>query len=92
MLLENIRNLLVKVQSSNKVERDTFIAEIQNLIWNDETMTNETINDVLTDIAHILDFYESNINFRMEDPSFYGDEQLEIQIKAAIVKIEKFLT
>ena len=32
----------------------------QNIIWDDETIQDASINDILTDIAYILDFYEPN--------------------------------
>jgi hypothetical protein len=89
MLLKDIKKLLLRVQASKGEERELYIQKIQGVIWNDEIIQDEALNDVLTDIAYILDFYEFDDEWRKESPSYYGDEQLEREIKSAIHKIDK---
>ncbi len=90
MLLKKIKDLLTKALYSNGAERASYIQNAQNLIWDDETIQDESLNDILTDIAYILDFYEPNEEWRKEDPSYYGDEKLEQELKSAITKLEDF--
>lgn len=90
MLLKYIKDILIKAQSSKGEERESYIQEAQNLIWEDETIQDETINDLLTDIAYVLDFYEPNKEWRRESASFYGDEQLEKELKSVIIELEKY--
>ena len=90
MLLQDIKGLLAKAQSSNGEERVSCIQNIQNIIWNDETIEDEYLNDILTDIAYILDFYEYNKEWRKEAPNYYGDEKLDQELKYAIAKLEEY--
>ena len=69
---------------NNALNRKELIKEFQNLIWNDE----ESI-DILKDLAYDLDFYEPNEILRKEDPSYYGDERLEKEIKEVLQKLGK---
>jgi len=49
------------------------------------------VYEILYDLAFDLDNYEPNIEWRQEEPSYYGDEKLEILVKEALGKIEKLL-
>ncbi len=60
----------------------TLIKKFQELIWNDENA-----NEILSELAYDLDFYEPNEEWRKEDPSYYGDVQLEALIKQALHKL-----
>ena len=68
---------------TDKVNRKKLISEFQELIWNDENAS-----EVLSLLAYDLDFYEPNIELRKEDPSYYGDDRLEKEIKMAIQKLQ----
>jgi GGDEF domain-containing protein len=69
---------------TDKVNRKKLISEFQELIWNDENAS-----EVLSLLAYDLDFYEPNIELRKEDPSYYGDERLEEEIKLVINKLKE---
>jgi hypothetical protein len=43
--------------------------------------------EVLRDLALDLDFYEPNEGSRAEDSSYFGDEQAEREIRAALGKL-----
>jgi hypothetical protein len=77
-ILERILN-----DSGNRM---IFIKEFQNLIWNAE----ESI-EVLKDLAYDLDFYEPDEVLRMQDPSYFGNERLEKEIKAVLKKLKTIL-
>lgn len=69
-------------------ERMLILKEFQDIAWNDVSIEDEQINDILTDAAYILDFYEPNEAWRKEDPSYYGDERLVEEIKSMLQKLE----
>jgi hypothetical protein len=68
---------------TDKVNRKDLISEFQELIWNDGNAS-----EILSLLAYELDFYEPNEELRKEDPSYYGDEQLEEEVKSAIQKLQ----
>ena len=90
MLLEDIKDLLIKAQSSKGEEKESYIKKIQNIIWDSEATQDESLNDILAYTAYVLDFYEPNEEWRKEDISYYGDERLEQELKSAIVKLEEY--
>ncbi len=67
----------------NKLNREKLISEFQNLVWN-----SEDSNDILSELAYDLDYYEADELKRKEDPSYYGDDHLENLIREAIKKLE----
>ncbi|MEO6284935.1 MAG: hypothetical protein ABIN80_15475 [Dyadobacter sp.] len=66
----------------DKHNRINLIKQFQEFVWNDDIA-----NEVLSDLAYDLDFYEPNEEWRKEDPSYYGDERLEEEIKSTIQKL-----
>lgn len=90
MLLNNIVKLLFEAYNSQGKERESKIKKVQELIWEDQTINDEKLNDILTDIAYNLDFYEPNEEWRKENPSFYGDEKLEKEIRGSLKKIDAY--
>ncbi len=68
----------------DKQNREVLIKEFQELIWNDENA-----NEILSELAYDLDFYEPNEKHRKENPSYYGDDRLEEEIKSTIQKLQE---
>jgi hypothetical protein len=66
----------------DKLNRKNLISEFQELIWNDKNA-----NEILSELAYDLDFYEPDEELRKEDSSYYGDNRLEEEIKLAIRKL-----
>lgn len=66
----------------DKQNRKILIKKFQELVWNDENA-----NEILSELAYDLDFYEPNEKYRKENPSYYGDNRLEEEIKSAIQKL-----
>jgi len=77
---------------TNKNQRKELIDDFQKKIWEQQNYytSNEVINSILSELAYDLDFYEPNEEWRKEDPSYYGEERLEQEIKDALRKIERY--
>ena len=67
----------------DKENRFILIKKFQGEIWN-----NDNANEILSELAYDLDFYESNEDWRKENSSYYGDEKLEQEIKLALEKLK----
>jgi hypothetical protein len=61
-----------------------LIKEFQNQVWNDEISKN----NILSELAYDLDFYEPDSALRLHDHSYYGDEILEREINLALKKLK----
>jgi predicted nucleic acid-binding protein len=83
---------LLKEAIENPKNRSERIKRFQQLVWDtreDEIAPGEQeIWDILNDLAADLDYYEPNEEWRREDPSFFGDEEVCQRILIAIAKAE----
>jgi hypothetical protein len=75
---------ILKKILTNKADRKQLISEFQELIWNDEHP-----NEVLSELAYDLDFYEPNEDLRKEDSTYYGDDRLEEELNIVIERLQK---
>jgi hypothetical protein len=80
-------NYILDAQHS---ERTELVKKLQNSIWNDESIQDERLNEILSELAYDLDFYEPNEEWKKESPNYYGDERLEELIKLGMQKIEEY--
>lgn len=71
-------------------ERIALVKKFQNEIWNDESVRDERLNEILSELAYDLDFYEPNEEWKGESSNYYGDEILENLIKSGMRKIEEY--
>jgi len=69
--------------------KQKLIRDFQDEVWNDESIQDENLNEILSELAYDLDFYEPNVEWRKEAPSYYGDDRLEVVIKNAIQKLQE---
>ena len=84
--MEILKNIL-----SDKDKREALINEFQEKVWNGTGYSaNERINEILSELAYDLDFYESNEEWRKEDPSYYGEERLKQEIYSVLKKLEEY--
>lgn len=90
MDLNTITSILEKILSSPKQKKIELIIKFQELVWNDESIKNNEIEEVLSTIAYDLDFYEPNERKRKEDPSFYGENRLEHEIKSTLEILNRY--
>ena len=87
--MDNLINLLYEILGRTINKRD-LIVEFQRKISDYEPSKEEyKIYNLLNDLALDLDYYEPNPEWRKEDPSFYGDDKLEEEIRTALEKIER---
>jgi hypothetical protein len=84
--LIQILNRILNVSTSEKV---TLVKTLQNEIWNDESLQDKALNEILSELAYDLDFYEPNEIWKKESPNYYGDERLDEIIKSGIQRIEQ---
>ncbi len=82
--------ILNKILTEKEPIRIKLIKSFQNEVWGDKSIIDETLNEILTELAYDLDFYEPNKEWRKEDTSYYGGERLEYLIKDGITKIENY--
>jgi hypothetical protein len=68
-----------------KQNRKQLIKQFQEHVWHHDALQNK----ILSELAYDLDFYEPDATLRAQDPSYYGDEQLEEEVKSALEKLKK---
>ena len=68
------------------------IRSVQTMILDEPDMPDENIQQVFSDLAYDLNFYEDEPRDRDEALGYYGDERLVEVIDTAIKKIEEFET
>jgi hypothetical protein len=84
-LIQLLQTVLV---SEHRIKQE-LIKEFQDEVWNDESIQDETLNEILSELAYDLDFYEHNEEWRKESLSFYDDYRLEEVVKTAIQKLQE---
>lgn len=84
-LIQLLQTVLV---AEHRIKQE-LIKEFQDEVWNDESIQDETLNEILSQLAYDLDFYEPNEEWRNESLSYYGDDRLEEVVKTAIQKLQE---
>lgn len=81
---------LLRLALSNRAKRVPAIKAFQNYIFNSSLpIPGATAEqwEALSDLAVDLDYYEPDPIARREDPSYYGDQRVEVEIAEALEKI-----
>lgn len=86
--IELIQLLQTVLVAEHRIKQE-LIKEFQDEVWNDESIQDETLNEILSQLAYDLDFYEPNEEWRKESLSYYGDDRLEEVVKTAIQKLQE---
>ena len=89
MILEQLIELLNDAHHANGYDRTRLVKRFQEFVWEDNTISDETLNDLLSTMAYDFDFYEPDTKMRGEDPSYYGDERLSEEIRTGLEKLRK---
>jgi len=84
MIKEKLKQIIA---SDDLEERKELINEFQEQVWNGEINTDNPAFEILSELAHDLDFYEPDENLRKEDSVYYGDEKLMQEISSALEKM-----
>jgi hypothetical protein len=70
--------------------RERWVKEFQDLAWNLPRLEPQGAEwDLLVDLAYDLDYYEPNPRLRREDPTFFGDEWLEDEVRTCLTKLRQ---
>ena len=84
-----LRNILEKAFKTEGQERFDNINFFLKEVWEDEAITDEKINDLLTDIAYDLEFYEpSNGDWSIDTSIYYDGEKMDRMLDEANASIE----
>jgi len=76
----------------NQKDRKKVIFEFSNeILLNDDTVYNDEVDNMLSDLAHDLAYYEPNSEYREQESSLFGDEELLGKIKPLIEKLKKII-
>ena len=83
-----LNKLLLQIINDVEPKRKMKIEKFQNYIRNEEIVgiTEEEMNMYNT-LAYDLDFYEPNEEWRKEDPVYYDEKKLIIEISEVLKKL-----
>ncbi|QRO51552.1 hypothetical protein NQ494_00660 [Butyricimonas virosa] len=81
--------LLQCILEAESPSKDELIREFQEEVWNDESVQDSKLNEVLSELAYDLDFYESNDRWRENNLGYYGNDKLKNIMKNAIQKLKE---
>jgi hypothetical protein len=85
--------ILQDILSSESSERAALVSKFQYLVWrgrDEREGANVEIDEILSDLAYDLDFYEPNATLRKESLSYYNDERLEREISSALQRLKEY--
>ncbi|WP_259068290.1 hypothetical protein HDF24_08775 [Mucilaginibacter sp. X4EP1] len=85
-----IIEILNKILVEDEPFKSELIVDFQTDIFKDESIVNESLDEIISDLAYDLDFYEPKEELRKQDSSFYNNERLAQIIKASIIKINNY--
>jgi hypothetical protein len=90
MIINQLVEILLSAHISRGTERINHIRKFQEIVWNDKSVEDESLNNFLSTLAYDFDFYEPNKAIKNEDLSYYGDERLIEEIKMGLEKLKKY--
>ena len=63
----------------------TVVLKFQDSVWHSEiSFPSRKAEDAARDLAHDLDYYESDPKLRAEDSSYFGEERAVAEIRSAL--------
>jgi len=88
--LDEIKEKLLEILNEKPGEiRGDLVRKFDDEIFlRDDIDVRDEVEDVLTDLADELEYYVSNSLWRKQHRSYFGDEELELNINTALQKIE----
>lgn len=85
---DHILGLLI-VTLHDSPNRRQYIEEFQQAVWGEDYAYEEWIREIFSELAGTLDYYEPNAYYRAEDPSFYGEDQLQTEIRDGLRRLRE---
>lgn len=89
--IAEIRELLLKIKSTQGDWRAQYISRLQDKIWEEAPVDDADLTSALANLAGDLNFYESDERDRDRELGYYGDERLAEVLDAALEKVEGYL-
>jgi hypothetical protein len=87
--VQTIKELLHTIKRTSGWPRMESIRAIQNMILDEPDMPDEDIQQIFSDLAYDLNFYDNEPD-RDEALGYYGDDKLMEVVDTAITKIEAY--
>lgn len=85
--LEALITLITRARNEH-LRRKAAVSEFQRLVWEGlDPSIPEGVRDVLRELAHDFDYFESDPEVRKEDPKYYGHARLERECDEALRKL-----
>lgn len=81
-------HVLGEILESGGTARLELIQYFQSEAWADDSDIDESIDDVVFEIAYDMDFYQPNEQWRKEALSLYGDDRLDEMLKEWILQLK----
>jgi len=82
--IEKLKEILIEKEP----RKSELIADFHHKIFKEDCHIGDTVDELLSELAIDMDFYEPNEEWRKQDHSFYGSEYLGEVIKGGLVKLE----
>lgn len=83
--------LLNQILKSEISDRSKLINEFQKEIWDSGSVGDTHLDEILSEIAYDLDFYEPNEEWQKEFLSYYGNEKLTELLNSRLSLLQRFL-
>ncbi len=88
--LSKMISLLTEILSEPE-KRKRSVQIFQEEVWQGRAVFNEKwVEEMLSDLAYDLDYYESEPSRCQEDSTLYGDDKLEIEVRRVLAKMKEF--
>jgi hypothetical protein len=83
--VDKLTNMLIEMLHDS-TQRQKLIKEFQEAVWQSDLPFGHK-EDIFADLAHDFDYYEPDSAIRLEDPAYFGDEELENEIRKALTEL-----
>jgi len=88
--IHTIKELLHTIKRTSGWPRIESIRSLQNMILDEPDMPDDNIQQIFSDLAYDLNFYDNDPEGGDKALGYYGDDKLMEVVEAAIKKIEAY--
>jgi len=89
--LTEIKEILLRISHTYGSSRLEYISKLQDIIWNDTSITDINLLAELSEFSSDLNFYEPDIRDRSEENGYYGDAKLNLLLASMSDKVNSAL-
>lgn len=90
MEIQKYIDMLEAILYKPSINIEEKVKDFQDIVWDDETIENELLDDILGTLAYDLDFYEPSEKYRRQSASYYDDEHLLEVISGGLEKLRAY--